>query len=97
MRFWPFSSKNKKKDKLSTENLVVSDNFAEILSANSMLSSQFENLTKRFENRVWTPEVCHLFKILAEDLFRHYGLEIEIEPNCSSSGAGSFNVRVLST
>lgn len=94
MKFWPFNKKKKVK-KVEGENLKVSDNFAEILSANKDLESQFQDLINRFERRIWTPEVCFFFKTLAEDLFRHYGLHVEFQVNCSSSGTGSFSVRVI--
>lgn len=95
MKFWPFGKKSKS-EPIETRNLVVAESFSDILSANANLKGQFEDLVKRFEKRIWTPEVCHMFKILVEDLFRHYGLEIEVTPTSSSSGAGDFKVRVIS-
>lgn len=95
MKFWPFGKKSKA-EPIETRNLVVAESFSDILSANNNLKVQFEDLVKRFEKRIWTPEVCHMFKILVEDLFRHYGLEIEVTPTSSSSGAGDFKVRVIS-
>lgn len=94
MGFWPFKRK-KKVEKIETENLKVSDNFADILSANQELERSFQDLINRFERRVWTPEVCYFFKVLAEDLFRHHGLNVEFSINSNSSGSGSFTVRVI--
>lgn len=93
---WFFKKKNKDKFIQKTNNLKVSNAFEYILSSNNNLKYHFEDLMKRFEERMWTPEVCTLFKKLAEDLFLAYGIKTTFHVNSNTSGVGSFTVEVHS-
>lgn len=38
----------------------------------------FEKLLLAFQERVWTKDVCNLFKGLCEDLFRSYNINVNV-------------------
>ena len=84
----------KKAALFQTDNLKISSRFESILSANAELKFHFEDLVNRFVERTWTPEVCSLFKLFAEDLFKSFGISATFHVNPCTKGMGSFTVEV---
>lgn len=66
----------------------------EILKSNHSFRVNFEKLLLAFEERMWTKDVCALFKALAKDLFKTYGINVEIDVDEGVSG-GRFKIDFL--
>ena len=88
---WPFNKKNKVSKQTD---LKVSKNFHTILKSHIGLQLHFDDLVKRFEKRTWTPEVCSLFKALAEELFQSYGLKTTFKIEVMGDVPKSFSVEI---
>ncbi len=89
---WPFKKKSKLLEK--TDNLKISRNFHTILKSHAGLKAHFDDLVKRFEKRTWTPEVCSLFKALAEELFLDHGLRTTFKIEVMGDVPKSFSVDI---
>jgi len=73
-------------------NLSYSNEINKIISSNKDFSEKFGKLIQVFEKRIWTPETCFFFKRLCEDLFKDYGLDIEVKIKTNINGDGVFEI-----
>lgn len=77
--------------------MIVCDNkrLNEILSTNQSFRQNFDKLLKAFEERIWTRDVCALFKALCEDLFKAYNIDVIVNVKPNISGGGKFEIDFL--
>ncbi len=73
-------------------NIDLSDNIKKIINSDKEFSNKFHKLIMVFEKRIWTQETCFFFKKLCEDLFREYGLFININIKKNIYGEGVFEI-----
>lgn len=76
--------------------LVANSKFLnELLESNEVFKANFEKLLSAFEKRLWTKEVCFLFKMLCEDLFRAHKIPAVIDVKTNMDGDGRFTIDFL--
>jgi len=66
----------------------------ELLRSNAVFKMNFEKLLLAFEERLWTSDVCALFKALCEDLFRSHDIPVVVSVHNGNS-AGRFEIDFL--
>lgn len=67
----------------------------ELLNTNESFKMNFEKLLLAFQERLWTKDVCSLFKALCEDLFNSYHISVRVHVNDGISGGGRFEIEFL--
>ncbi len=67
----------------------------ELLNSNQTFRINFEKLLLAFKERMWTRDVCMLFKALCEDLFNSYNIKVKVHVNEGVSGGGKFHIEFL--
>ena len=67
----------------------------ELLKSNASFKMNFEKLLSAFEKRLWTKDVCFLFKSLCEDLFNSYKIPVRITIKTNIDGDGRFSIDFL--
>jgi len=67
----------------------------ELLESNETFRINFQKLLLAFEERIWTRDVCALFKALCEDLFNAYNIRVKVHVNDGVSGGGKFQIEFL--
>ena len=73
-----------------------SEQLKELLKANESFRINFEKLLLAFQERMWTKDVCALFKALCEDLFRSYGITVIVTVR-EGLNAGKFEINFIET
>lgn len=77
--------------------MIVCDNkdLNELLKTNASFKQNFEKLMSAFQDRIWTKETCNFFKALCEDLFKAYGIRVNVIIKMNISGDGKFEIDFL--
>lgn len=72
--------------------MIVAENpkLKMLLKSNEVFKMNFEKLMLAFEKRIWTKDVCTLFKALCESLFRDHGIPVVCHIKENIVGDGRF-------
>ena len=82
---------------MTKENNLVIENkhLKELIETNGTFKINFDKLMLVFQDRIWTEDVCALFKRLCESLFTAYDIPVIVHTKANISGDGKFEIEFI--